>query len=62
MTLLDGPEAPALNLRMFRLIQSKPEGPLTWFGRELSEEEFLATMATEGRLIYDFEVLRSYGM
>ncbi len=62
VTLLDGPDAPQLNLKFMRQIQAKPEGPLSWFGGELSEEQFLQTMVDEGRLIYQFEVLRTYGM
>jgi hypothetical protein len=62
VTILDGPEVPALTVGMFRQMQNRPEGPLNWFGQELTEEEFLATMVAEERLIYDFEVLRSYGM
>jgi hypothetical protein len=35
---------------------------LSWFGADLGEEEFLATMVKERRLLYDFEVHHSYGM
>ena len=62
VTLLDGPDAPQLNLKLMRQMQAKPEGPLSWFGGELSEEQFLQTMVDEGRLIYQLEVLRTYGM
>ena len=36
--------------------------PLSWFGGELSPDEFLAAMASEGRLVYRWEVLRTYGL
>jgi Pyridoxamine 5'-phosphate oxidase len=62
VTLLEGPEAAGLNLRLFRQMQGKPTGPLSWFGGELTDEEFLRTMTEEQRLIYEFEVHRSYGM
>jgi hypothetical protein len=62
VTILEGPDAPGLSLRLFRRMQHKPEGPLSWFGGELEEAEFLATMVSEGRLIFEFEVHRSYGM
>jgi hypothetical protein len=62
VTILDGPDAPQLNLQLFRLMQSKPTGPLSWFGGELDEQSFLRTMVDEGRLIYEFDVQRSYGM
>jgi uncharacterized pyridoxamine 5'-phosphate oxidase family protein len=62
VTILDGSDAPQLNLRLFRLMQDKPSGPLSWFGGLLDEDEFLRAMVDEGRLIYEFEVVRSYGM
>jgi hypothetical protein len=62
VTILDGPDAPAQNLRLFRQMQGRPTGPLTWFNGELSEDQFLQAMVDEGRLIYDFEVHRSYGL
>jgi hypothetical protein len=43
-------------------MQGKPSGPVDWFGGELTEEEFLRTMVDEQRLIYEFEVHRSYGL
>ncbi len=62
VTILDGPDAPALNLALFRIMQGKPDGTLSWFGGELDEASFLRTMADEDRLIYQFEVQRGYGM
>jgi hypothetical protein len=62
VTILDGDDAPALNLQLFREMQGKQEGPLSWFGGELDEPAFLQRMAEEGRLIYQFEVQRSYGL
>jgi Pyridoxamine 5'-phosphate oxidase len=62
VTLLEGPDAPSQNLRLFRQMQGKPEGSLRWFDREMDEAEFLQAMRDEGRLIYQFEVQRSYGL
>ena len=62
VTILDGPDAPQTNLRLFREMQQKPSGPLSWFGGEYEEEAFLALMVEEGRLIYEFDVHRAYGM
>jgi len=62
VTILDGADAPAANLRLFRLMQGRPTGPLSWFGGELDEEAFLQTMRDEGRLIYDFAVTKAYGL
>ena len=60
--ILEGPDAPQHNLRLFRLLQRQSSGPLSWFGRELDEDEFLEVMADERRLIYQFGVQRIYGM
>jgi hypothetical protein len=62
VTILDGPDAPALNLTLFRRMQDRPTGPLSWFGGELEEAEFLERMSAEQRLIYQFEPQRSYGL
>jgi PPOX class probable F420-dependent enzyme len=61
-TILDGPDAPELNLRLFRVMQDRPTGPLSWFGGELSEDDFLRAMVDEGRLLYEFEVHHAYGL
>jgi hypothetical protein len=62
VTILDGPDAAALNVRLFRLMQARPTGPLSWFGGEYEEADFLARMEAEGRLIYEFDVRRAYGL
>ena len=61
VTLLEGPEAPELNLRLFRVMQDRPSGPLWWYGQELDQTAFLEQMRSEQRLIYQFEVEGSYG-
>jgi hypothetical protein len=62
VSILDGPDAPGQNLRLFRLMQGRPTGPLSWFGGELTEEQFLQSMADEQRLIYQFDVHHAYGL
>jgi Pyridoxamine 5'-phosphate oxidase len=62
VTILDGPDAPQQSLRLFREMSGRPTGPLSWFGRELEEDDFLRTMVGEHRLIYELEVERAYGM
>ncbi|TMK44023.1 MAG: hypothetical protein E6G66_14585 [Actinobacteria bacterium] len=62
VTILEGPDAPALNLALFRLMQGKPTGPLSWFGGDLAEDDFVAQMAAEQRLIYEFEPHHTYGL
>jgi hypothetical protein len=63
VTILDGPDAPELNLRLMRQMQKDraPEGKVAWFGGMLSNEEFLAKMREEQRLVYEFHVKRAYG-
>jgi Pyridoxamine 5'-phosphate oxidase len=62
VTILEGPDVPQLHVKMMREMQGKPSGPLSWFGEDLEEEEFLRTMVEEGRLIYQFEIHGTYGM
>jgi PPOX class probable F420-dependent enzyme len=62
VTILDGPDAPELNLRLFRVMQDRPTGSLSWFGGEFSENDFLRAMVDEGRLLYEFEVHHTYGL
>jgi hypothetical protein len=67
VTILDGPDAPQMNMRFMKMMQQQQNmpveaGKVSWFGRQLTEEEFLETMVQEQRLIYEFEVLRHYGL
>ena len=62
VAILDGPDAAEQNLRLFRVMQAKPTGPLSWFGGEYEEDDFLAQMRNEGRLIYEFEPQHAYGL
>jgi hypothetical protein len=54
--ILEGPDAPRQNLRLFRLLRGDAEGP------EFDEEQYLRAMVDEKRLIYEFEVQKSYGI
>ena len=62
VTILDGSDATDLSLRLFRVMQGKPTGPLSWFGGEFEDNEFLARMKAEQRLIYEFEPHHTYGL
>lgn len=62
VSLVEGAGSDELNLRLAREIQKRPVGPLSWLaGRQLDDDEFLAEMKRESRLVYRFEVERSYG-
>lgn len=62
VSLVEGEASRDLNLRLAREIQKRPVGPLTWLaGRQLDDDEFLVEMDRDKRLVYRFEVERSYG-
>ena len=62
--ILDGSDAPELNLRLFEEMQrgQAPAGRIAWFGTEHTSDEFLQIMRDERRLIYEFHVDRVYGV
>jgi uncharacterized pyridoxamine 5'-phosphate oxidase family protein len=60
--LLEGPDVPALSERLFRIMQDRPTGNLSWFGGEMAPEDFRRAMAEEQRLIYEFDIHRAYGL
>ena len=60
--ILDGPDAPQLHVMMFRQTQKRPTGKLAWFGGELDEDEFVQKMIDEGRLVYEFDIKKAYGL
>jgi PPOX class probable F420-dependent enzyme len=59
--ILDGPDAADHNVRLFREMQGRPDGPLSWFGGDYDEDRFRQLMVDERRLIYEFHIERSYG-
>jgi hypothetical protein len=66
VTILDGPDAAEMNVRLFTEMQKamqRPPGILFWNGQPLAEDQFLQTMRDEQRLIYEFaEPTRVYGL
>lgn len=65
VTVLDGPDAPELNVHLFTVMQAAmnpPEGSLLWNGKPLRLDEFRRAMIDEERLIYQFEITGSHGM
>lgn len=51
VTILDGPDAPQLNLKLYRALAGEPDDP----------DEYLTAMVAEKRLIYEFEIANAYG-
>lgn len=60
--LLEGDEVADQSVRLFRVMQGRPEGPLMWFGEELDEDAFRQAMIEGRRLIYEFHVHKAYGL
>ena len=50
--ILDGDNAPQLNLELYRVLAGEPE----------DVDEYLEAMVKEQRLIYEFDIRRTYGM
>ncbi|MGH2805684.1 MAG: pyridoxamine 5'-phosphate oxidase family protein [Actinomycetota bacterium] len=51
VAILEGADAPELNLRLYQQLRGDPD----------NIEEYLEAMVDEQRLIYEFEIVRSYG-
>lgn len=61
--ILDGPDVYDQNLRFFQTMQTPGEpGRMTWFGRDVSTDDFMQIMRDERRVMYEFEAVRAYGM
>jgi PPOX class probable F420-dependent enzyme len=52
VTILDGDDAPQLNLALYRELAGEPD----------DVDEYLEAMVAEKRLIYEFYVINAYGM
>jgi PPOX class probable F420-dependent enzyme len=52
VTIHDGPDAAERNLALYRVLAGEPE----------DLDEYMQAMRDEQRLIYEFEILRTYGM
>lgn len=62
MRIIDGAAGVEANVRLFRALRRRPTGPIWFFGTEYDEPEFREALAADGRLVYEFEVLRSSGV
>ena len=51
VTILDGPDAPELNLKLYRVLAGEPD----------DADEYLEAMVEEQRLVYEFSIRRTYG-
>jgi hypothetical protein len=62
VTILEGPEVPEQSVHLFRVMESRPSGPIVFNGKEMPEDEFLRAMIDDKRLIYEFEPRRISGL
>jgi len=67
VAILEGPAAIADSVKLFETMQrgmtpAPSPGKLVWYGQEKSVDEFLKLMEEERRIIYQFDVTRSYGL
>ena len=67
VNILEGPDVPELSWKLFSVMQramtpAPAPGHLMWFGKPTPREEFLQAMIDERRLIYEFDVIREYGL
>lgn len=66
VTVHVGLDAPELNLGLRKVLQrsldpAPPPGMISWAGEVMTEDAFLDAVREEGRMIYEFAVLRAYG-
>jgi hypothetical protein len=67
VNILEGPDVPELSWKLFSVMQRAmtpppPTGHLMWYGKQKTRGEFLQAMIDERRLIYEFDVIREYGL
>ncbi|MEI6665452.1 MAG: hypothetical protein WCL53_04800 [Chloroflexota bacterium] len=60
--VLDGPEVADQSVELFKVLQpNAAPGTLRWNGQPRSYDEFRQIMRDEGRVIYEFDVIRANG-
>jgi PPOX class probable F420-dependent enzyme len=63
VAIIEGPSVADQTLRIFPDVQAAaPAGHVIWMGQSKTEAEYRQIIADEGRLIYEFTPLRTYGM
>jgi PPOX class probable F420-dependent enzyme len=67
VNILEGAYVPDQSVRLFQAMQqdmtpAPAEGHIVWYGQPKTIDEFKQAMRDEQRLIYEFDVVRSYGM
>jgi hypothetical protein len=67
VNILEGPYVPEQSVRLFQAMQqdmspSPSEGHILWYGQPKTIDEFKQAMVDEQRIIYEFHVVRAYGL
>jgi hypothetical protein len=62
VTVLHGPAGIDANVALFRALRRRPTGPISFFGTEYDEDAFRQVLVDDGRIVYEFDVLRSTGV
>lgn len=62
VTIIDGERGIDANVRLFRKLRGRPTGPISFFGTDYDEDEFRRVLADDGRIVYEFDVLRATGV
>ena len=61
VTVLDNERTLDDSIRYFRQSQERPTGPLNWFGKEMTEDEFRDFLIKDERILYEFNPVKFYG-
>jgi PPOX class probable F420-dependent enzyme len=67
VNILEGTYVPDQSVRLFQAMQqdmspAPPEGRIMWYGQPKTIDEFKQAMVDEQRIIYEFHVVRAYGL
>jgi PPOX class probable F420-dependent enzyme len=67
VNILEGNYVPEQSVRLFQVMQqgmspAPPEGHILWYGQPKTIDEFKQAMVDEQRIIYEFHVVRTYGL
>ena len=61
VTIHDGPEGRRRSVEYFKSIFGSTDGNVTYGGKQMTEVEALEALERDGRILYEFNVLKAYG-
>jgi len=62
VTIHDGPEALRRSVEYFKTVMGSTDGKVTYGGKTMTEDEALAALERDERILYEFNVIRTYGV